>query len=53
MTAPNSAPRLVEESHPKVRATYERWGYRTVGRLHPAPDAPHYQAMVLPLHQHP
>lgn len=40
---------LVEVTHPRVLATYERWGYRAVGRLHPAEDAPHYNAMVLDL----
>lgn len=40
---------LVEETHPRVRATYERWGYRTVGRLQPTVDAPQYDAMVLDL----
>jgi GNAT superfamily N-acetyltransferase len=41
---------LVEETHPRVRATYERWGYRTVGQLKPAADAPVYYAMILDLH---
>jgi ribosomal protein S18 acetylase RimI-like enzyme len=40
---------LVEETHPRVRATYQRWGYQTVGRLRPTPDAPQYAAMVLDL----
>lgn len=40
---------LVEETHPRVRATYGRWGYRTVGRLRPADDAPVYEAMVMDL----
>lgn len=41
---------LVEEAHPRVRDTYQRWGYRAVGRLKPVPDAPQYDAMVLDLH---
>jgi len=40
---------LVDETHPRVRATYERWGYRGVGQLRPAEDAPQYDQMVLDL----
>lgn len=40
---------LVEQAHPKVRAHYERWGYRWVGVAHPYPDAPRYDSMMLPL----
>lgn len=41
---------LVERAHPRVRATYERWGYRAVATSQPFPDAPVYDAMVLDLH---
>ncbi|MEU1520423.1 GNAT family N-acetyltransferase [Streptomyces sp. NPDC005811] len=32
-----------------ARAAYAAWGYRTVGRSHPWPEAPVYDAMVLDL----
>lgn len=37
---------LVEEAHPKVRAVYERWGYRSVAKLQPHAQAPRYDIMV-------
>jgi GNAT superfamily N-acetyltransferase len=40
---------LVEQAHPRVRATYERWGYRAVATSQPYPDAPAYDALVLEL----
>ncbi|SEG85808.1 Acetyltransferase (GNAT) domain-containing protein [Actinacidiphila yanglinensis] len=40
---------LVEETHPRVRQTYQRWGYRVVGHLQPVSDAPLYHAMILKL----
>lgn len=40
---------LVERAHPRVRALYERWGYSWFGEVLPFPDAPLYDAMVLPL----
>lgn len=40
---------LVERDHPRVRALYEDWGYRQLGEARPFPDAPLYDAMVLPL----
>ncbi|WP_051966888.1 GNAT family N-acetyltransferase [Kitasatospora mediocidica] len=40
---------LVEEEHPKVRAVYERWGYRWMGTMQPYPDAPRYDSLVRPL----
>ena len=39
----------VERDHPRVRAMYERWGYRYVGASRPFPDAPLLDLMVLPL----
>ncbi len=42
---------LVERAHPRVRALYERWGYRWVGEILPFPDAPLYDAMVKPLRE--
>lgn len=40
---------LVDRTHPRVRATYERWGYRAVATAQPFPDSPVYDAMVLDL----
>jgi GNAT superfamily N-acetyltransferase len=40
---------LVEHEHPRVRATYERWGYRAVATSRPFHDSPLYDAMVLDL----
>jgi GNAT superfamily N-acetyltransferase len=39
----------VEHDHPRVRALYERWGYRHVGSTHPFPDAPLLDVMLRPL----
>ncbi|MFJ2865315.1 GNAT family N-acetyltransferase [Kitasatospora sp. NPDC087314] len=40
---------LVEEEHPRVRALYERWGYRWMGTMQPFPDAPRYDSMFRPI----
>ncbi|GAA0470754.1 hypothetical protein GCM10009544_36040 [Streptomyces stramineus] len=40
---------LVEPTHPKVKALYERWGYEYVGDQQPFPDAPIYSTMLRPL----
>jgi len=40
---------LVHKEHGKVRALYERWGYRTVGETVPFEGAPELCAMVLGL----
>jgi len=40
---------LVEEQHPRVRALYERWGYRCIAKLQPQPESPRYDLMVLDL----
>ncbi|MET8014453.1 N-acetyltransferase [Streptomyces sp. NPDC005271] len=40
---------LVERAHPRVRARYEEWGYQWLGEVLPFPEAPWYDAMVLPL----
>lgn len=37
---------LVDDDHPRVRALYERWGYRVVGTSRPDRDAPLYLSMV-------
>ncbi|WP_367137714.1 MULTISPECIES: hypothetical protein [Streptomyces] len=37
---------LVDPAHPKVKALYERWGYRYIGDQRPFPDAPVYATMV-------
>ncbi|MYS86407.1 GNAT family N-acetyltransferase [Streptomyces sp. SID5474] len=39
---------LVDPTHPKVLALYERWGYRVLGNVRPAwPDAPLLTALLL------
>ncbi|MEV3926464.1 MULTISPECIES: GNAT family N-acetyltransferase [Actinomycetes] len=41
---------LVDQTHPKVHALYESWGWQTLGDLRPRiPDAPLFHAMLLPL----
>jgi GNAT superfamily N-acetyltransferase len=40
---------LVDRTHPRVRAAYERWGYRAVATAQPFPDSPAFDAMVLDL----
>jgi GNAT superfamily N-acetyltransferase len=40
---------LVQQRRPKVRALYERWGYKWAGDMLPADDAPLYNAMILDL----
>lgn len=35
----------VECDHPKVKSLYERWGYQSVGKEQPLPDAPLYYLM--------
>ncbi|MFD4635493.1 GNAT family N-acetyltransferase [Streptomyces sp. NPDC058284] len=41
---------LVDQSHPKVHALYESWGWQTLGDLRPRiADAPLFHAMLLPL----
>ncbi|MEX3100117.1 MULTISPECIES: GNAT family N-acetyltransferase [unclassified Streptomyces] len=42
---------LVHKAHHKVRALYEKWGYRTVGETVPFEGAPELCAMVL-THRH-
>ncbi|MFY0516130.1 GNAT family N-acetyltransferase [Streptomyces anulatus] len=43
---------LVDQTHPKVHALYETWGWQTLGDLRPRlPDAPLFHAMLLPLPQ--
>ncbi|GAA4058528.1 GNAT family N-acetyltransferase [Actinomadura miaoliensis] len=40
---------LVRENNTSAQTAYARWGWRKVGKLQPYPDAPHFDAMVLPL----
>lgn len=41
---------LVRQTHPKVQALYESWGWHTLGDLRPRiPDAPLFHAMLLDL----
>ncbi|MFJ9588792.1 GNAT family N-acetyltransferase, partial [Streptomyces acidicola] len=43
---------LVRQSHPKVHALYESWGWRTIGDLRPRIEhAPFMHAMLLDLPQ--
>ncbi|ARZ67960.1 hypothetical protein SMD11_2309 [Streptomyces albireticuli] len=37
---------LVEPTHVKVKALYERWGYEDIGDQRPFPDAPVYATML-------
>jgi GNAT superfamily N-acetyltransferase len=39
----------VEQTHPRVRALYESWGYYKVGEIKPTDDSPLYDAMLLDL----
>lgn len=39
----------VERDHPKVKALYESWGYRSAGEEQPFPSAPVYFLMWRPL----
>lgn len=40
---------LVEEDNTAAQRAYATWGWRRLGRLRPYPDAPHYDALILPL----
>ncbi|MGW2202140.1 hypothetical protein [Streptomyces sp. NPDC001774] len=41
---------LVEQTHPRVRALYESWGWRKLGDVRPSMQgAPLFDAMLLPL----
>lgn len=40
---------LVREDNTSAQNAYARWGWTKVGKLRPYPDAPHFDAMVLPL----
>ncbi|MFE9404839.1 GNAT family N-acetyltransferase [Streptomyces sp. NPDC006530] len=41
---------LVDQTHPKVHALYQSWGWATLGDLSPRlPDAPLFHTMLLPL----
>ncbi|MFD8935312.1 GNAT family N-acetyltransferase [Streptomyces sp. NPDC059578] len=42
---------LVRRERPRLRALYERWGYRHAGEKLPFPDSPLYDVMVLTLRQ--
>ncbi|MEV7214096.1 GNAT family N-acetyltransferase [Kitasatospora cineracea] len=37
---------LVEETHPRVQALYERWGYHAMGVMQPYDDSPRYTSML-------
>jgi ribosomal protein S18 acetylase RimI-like enzyme len=38
---------FVDQRHVRVRALYERWGYRWVGEVVPTVDSPVFDAMIL------
>jgi ribosomal protein S18 acetylase RimI-like enzyme len=40
---------LVREDNASAQQAYIRWGWEKVGKLRPYPDAPHFDAMILPL----
>ncbi|MGW6291058.1 hypothetical protein [Streptomyces sp. NPDC055107] len=41
---------LVDQTHPKVHALYQSWGWTALGDLRPRlPDAPLFHAMLLDL----
>jgi ribosomal protein S18 acetylase RimI-like enzyme len=40
---------LVEEESTAAQRAYSSWGWRKLGKLRPYPDAPHYDALILPL----
>lgn len=40
---------LVREDNERALSRYAKWGWQKVGKLRPYPDAPHFDAMVLPL----
>jgi ribosomal protein S18 acetylase RimI-like enzyme len=40
---------LVREDNTSAQSAYVRWGWQKIGKLRPYPDAPHFDAMVLPL----
>ncbi len=40
---------LVREENTAAQRAYATWGWRKLGKLRPYPDAPHYDALVLPL----
>ncbi|HEX6358229.1 GNAT family N-acetyltransferase [Actinophytocola sp.] len=40
---------LVREDNDAAQNAYTRWGWRKIGKLQPYPDAPNFDAMILPL----
>jgi ribosomal protein S18 acetylase RimI-like enzyme len=40
---------LVREDNASAQRAYEKWGWQKAGKLRPYPDAPHYDALILPL----
>ncbi|WP_067490612.1 GNAT family N-acetyltransferase [Actinomadura hibisca] len=40
---------LVRENNESAQAAYARWGWQKIGKLRPYEDAPHFDAMVIPL----
>lgn len=42
---------LVREDNAAAQAAYAKWGWIKIGKLRPFPDAPNYDALILPLDQ--
>jgi ribosomal protein S18 acetylase RimI-like enzyme len=40
---------LVRDNNTSAQQAYARWGWQKAGKLRPYPDAPHYDALILPL----
>lgn len=40
---------LVRENNMAAQSAYAKWGWGKIGKLRPYPDAPNYDALVLPL----
>jgi ribosomal protein S18 acetylase RimI-like enzyme len=40
---------LVRENNTSAQTAYARWGWQKIGKLRPYADAPHFDALVLPL----
>lgn len=43
---------LVRENNAAAQTAYARWGWKKIGKLQPYPDAPNFDAMILPLPIH-
>jgi hypothetical protein len=48
-TGLSNARRCARPDNAPAQAAYARWGWRNVTKLKPFPDAPVYDALILPL----